>query len=398
MPKVLRPCISSVPDNGSLEQIATAKTMAGGAFAFSVVNPQEGFYYVSDNSNVNMLNHRIYVKGNATIEMNIRGSKATLSGGSKENQLLASWQAVYEEIGNPSWLGTQYRGTYEDFFPIFESFMPKYEAFRRNMKSSGNKQFDDLMRFVMVNDVDAAAINFLFMPRSKHPKKEQYPAYYNQIVQSVKYTDTRVLKLGDGVRRMSAYAMYSVMGKGERPNKDDMMKALGNDTLKGMYVVSGLGGYRDQAALIDGMKPYQHLLVTDSLKARYERAVKDLTSFAKGVKAFNFSYKDINGKTVSLASLKGKVVLVDMWATWCGPCKEQIPHLKKLEEEVKGLDIAVVSISVDKDADKEKWEAFVKEKELTGMQLFAGSNKDMMEYYKINGIPVLWYSIRKARS
>lgn len=374
-------------DNGSLEQIATAKTMAGGAFAFAVANPKEGFYYVSDNNNVNTLNHRVYVKGNATIEMDIRGSKASVRGGSKENQLLSAWQAVYDDIAIPSWSGVQYRGTFEDFFPVFESFLPKWETFRRNMKSSGNEKFDELMRFVMVNDVDAAAINFLFMPRTKHPKKDQYPAYYRRIVEEGKYTDTRILALGDGIRRMKGYAMYSVMAKEARPNKEDMMKALANDTLKGVYLVSDLGSYRDQAALIEGMKPFQHLLVTDSLKAQYERAVMALTSFAKGAKSFNFSYTDINGKTVSLASLKGKVVLVDMWATWCGPCKEQIPHLKKLEEQVKGTDIVIVSISVDKDADKQKWEAFVKEKELGGVQLFAGSNKDMMEYYKITGIP-----------
>lgn len=373
--------------DGAMEQIATAKTTAAGAFAFAVAGPQEGFYYVSDNSNVNLLSHRVYVKGGAPIEMDILGSKASVRGGSKENQLLSAWQAVYDEIAIPSWSGIQYRGSYEDFFPVFEAFLPKSEAFRKSMKSSGNKQFDELMRYLIVNDIDAAAINFLFMPRAKHPKAEQYPAYYKQIVAEGKYADARVLQLGDGVRRMNAYAMFSLMTRNIKPNTDEMLNAFSNDTLKGMFIGSKFGSYRDQSALIEGVQPYRHLLVTDSLKARYGRAVDALRSFAKGAAAFNFSYKSIDGQTVSLASLKGKVVLVDMWATWCGPCKEQIPHLKKLEEEVKGTDIAIVSISVDKDADQPKWEAFVKEKELTGIQLFAGSNKDMMEYYKINGIP-----------
>ncbi|WP_341835435.1 TlpA disulfide reductase family protein [Chitinophaga pollutisoli] len=372
--------------DGNMEQFATVKANEAGSFAFAVAQPAEGFYYVSDNGNVNMLSHRIYMKGASTIEMDIKGGKAAVSGGSKENQLLSRWQAVYDDIAVPSWSGMQYRGTYEDFFPIFESFLPKYEAFRKNMKS-GNKAFDELMQYLVVNDVDAAAINFLFMPRTKHPKEADYPAYYRQIVQPGKYAGTRALQLGDGVRRLGAYVMFSQMGKGGKATTEDMLGAIPNDTLKGMYLASSFGRYRSQDALADAMKPYKHLLVTDSLKARYQRAEAALATFAKGEKSFNFSYTDINGKTVSLASLKGKVVLVDMWATWCGPCKEQIPHLKKLEEEVKGTDIAIVSISVDKDADKQKWEDFVKERELGGIQLFAGSNRDMMDYYKISGIP-----------
>lgn len=375
-------------DDGNMEQYASVKVSPEGTFAFAVANPEEGFYYVSTSTNTNSsIPHRIYVKGAATIEMDIKGQKAVVKGGTKENQQLAKWQEVYDDIAIPSWSGVQYRGTYEDFFPIFDSFIPKYEAFRKTLKTTGNKSFDAYMQFLMENDVDAAAVNFLFMPRSKHPEKSQYPAYYNQIMQGNKYSNTQILRLGDGVRRMSAYLLYGSLQKGKAAANEPMVDNLQNDTLKGIFLVNGLGRYRDQQALIDGMAPYQHLLVTDSLKARYARAVASLATFSKGTKAFSFSYPDINGKAVSLESLKGKVVLVDMWATWCGPCKQEIPHLKKLEEELHGTDIQVVSISVDKDADKQKWEDFVKKENLTGLQLFAGSKGDMMDYYKISGIP-----------
>ncbi|WP_298715189.1 hypothetical protein, partial [Chitinophaga sp.] len=229
--------------DGNMEQFATVKAGADGAFAFAIADPAEGFYYVSDNANVHALSHRIYVKGASTIEMDIKGGKAAVSGGSKENQLLSKWQAVYDDIAVPSWSGIQYRGTYEDFFPIFESFLPKYEAFRKNMKS-GNKAFDELMQYLVVNDVDAAVINFLFMPRSKHPKEPDYPAYYRQIVQPGKYASTRALQLGDGVRRLGAYVMYSQMGKGGKATTDDMLGAIPNDTLKGMYLANSFGRYR----------------------------------------------------------------------------------------------------------------------------------------------------------
>jgi thiol-disulfide isomerase/thioredoxin len=115
--------------------------------------------------------------------------------------------------------------------------------------------------------------------------------------------------------------------------------------------------------------------------------LKKVSTFKKGDMAYNFSYPDINGKTVTLASLKGKVVLVDVWATWCGPCKQQIPHLKKLEEELRDKDIAFVSISVDEEKDKEKWKTFVEKEELKGVQLYAKGWSDFAKYYDIRGIP-----------
>ena len=55
-----------------------------------------------------------------------------------------------------------------------------------------------------------------------------------------------------------------------------------------------------------------------------------------GEPSVDFCFSDINGKPVSLKSLKGKYVYIDMWATWCSPCRAEIPFLKKLEKTMKG--------------------------------------------------------------
>ncbi|HUP13409.1 MAG TPA: TlpA disulfide reductase family protein, partial [Niastella sp.] len=135
------------------------------------------------------------------------------------------------------------------------------------------------------------------------------------------------------------------------------------------------------------IEPNKKYLVSDSMQARYFRMLKKVSTFKKGDMGYNFSYPDINGNKVSLASLKGKVVLVDVWATWCGPCKQQIPHLKKLEEELRDKDIAFVSISVDDEKDFEKWKQFVDKEQLKGIQLYAKGWSDFSKYYDIRSIP-----------
>lgn len=109
----------------------------------------------------------------------------------------------------------------------------------------------------------------------------------------------------------------------------------------------------------------------------------------KGQDSPKFNMEDINGKMVELDDFKGKYVYVDVWATWCGPCKREIPALKKLEEKYHDKDIVFVSMSVDALKDKEKWQKMVQEKELKGVQIFAENSwkSTFVEKYEIKGIP-----------
>jgi len=106
-------------------------------------------------------------------------------------------------------------------------------------------------------------------------------------------------------------------------------------------------------------------------------------------KAPNFDYENHKGGNVSLESLKGKYVYIDVWATWCGPCRAEIPFLKQLEEKYHGKNIEFVSISVDVEKDHEKWKTFVTDKALGGTQLYADKNwnSDFITSFRINSIP-----------
>lgn len=103
----------------------------------------------------------------------------------------------------------------------------------------------------------------------------------------------------------------------------------------------------------------------------------------------SFDYVNYAGGKSKLEDFRGKYVYIDVWATWCGPCRQEIPFLKKAEEKYKGKNITFISISIDKLKDQEKWKTMIKEKELGGVQLFADNdwNSKFVQDYKITGIP-----------
>ncbi|MFT5261904.1 MAG: thiol-disulfide isomerase/thioredoxin [Polaribacter sp.] len=114
-----------------------------------------------------------------------------------------------------------------------------------------------------------------------------------------------------------------------------------------------------------------------------------LKALTKGSPSPSFNFVDRNGKEVQLADLKGKNVYIDVWATWCGPCKAEIPSLKALEKEYHNKNIEFVSISIDKQKDADKWKAMIEEKDLKGVQLMADKDwkSDFVQGYGIKGIP-----------
>jgi len=126
------------------------------------------------------------------------------------------------------------------------------------------------------------------------------------------------------------------------------------------------------------------------LTKAYDEKMYLNTVLGKGVASPKFvNYENYKGGTTSLDDLKGKYVYIDVWATWCGPCKAEIPFLKEVEEAYQGKNIQFLSISVDRAKDHDTWKQMIEEKELGGIQLFADNdwNSDFVQAYKINGIP-----------
>jgi len=101
----------------------------------------------------------------------------------------------------------------------------------------------------------------------------------------------------------------------------------------------------------------------------------------------NFTMKDVAGKEVSLADYKGKVLVIDFWATWCGPCKVEIPHFIEFQDKYGKDGLQIVGISVDDTADK--LTPYVTEMKMNYVVLQGLGHDDVQDAYgPILGIPV----------
>lgn len=126
----------------------------------------------------------------------------------------------------------------------------------------------------------------------------------------------------------------------------------------------------------------------DELKAKINQ-LSDEMSVNVGVVCDDFEFADRNGKMVKLSDFKGKYVFVDVWATWCSPCKYEIPYLLKLEKELHGKDIQFISLSVDQPSNRQAWLNYIEKNDMNGVCLITPDafNHPLMKRYDIKTIP-----------
>ncbi len=107
-----------------------------------------------------------------------------------------------------------------------------------------------------------------------------------------------------------------------------------------------------------------------------------------GAKAPDFTLKDINGKTLTLRDLKGKVVLLEFWATWCPPCRRSIPEMEALSRKYFNRDVVLVGVNVDGGDSFDAVKNFVNQYNMTYTVVV--DNGDASRKYQVSSIPAIF--------
>lgn len=130
---------------------------------------------------------------------------------------------------------------------------------------------------------------------------------------------------------------------------------------------------------------YRTYVKDPALLADYEVVYDKWNRSKPGKISPDFDAVDVDGRKWSLADFRGKYVYIDMWATWCAPCKKELPHLKALEEKFRDAQIVFLGLSTD--GQKENWEKMVRSGAMCGTQLYLGPRSAFQQAYNIEAIP-----------
>lgn len=372
-------------EDGDLKLVSSTKLSKAGAFGFLIDPEAEGFFVVGNTKPMEG-KFPVYLKKGDKTEIAIDGKRMKFMGKqTEENSVLSSWTNLTQEIKVKAvHFAEGPMSTYVDFFPEFTKVAAQADAFRKTIKTK-NANFNRLMTSVTTFDLDFYALSFIQTPRKVHPKPEDLIPYY-QTIKKENYPGDDILSTMYGKRFLESY-VNRIAVKYSTP--DVKMNLLASDHQKGVYILSSRTAFiKSYPGYEEFAKKYDRYLKTSpGLQEEVKALGEKLFMATPGGLARNFSFPDKDGKMVSLSDLKGKVVVVDMWATWCSPCLKEIPFMKTLEEELNGKDIAFVSISTDQEKDKGKWLKMINDMKLGGIQLFGGAGNELMDFYKIKTIP-----------
>lgn len=215
--------------------------------------------------------------------------------------------------------------------------------------------------------------------------------YDIKISLDTKQFDETISYSGEGSEHSNYLAEHSLLQEELFADLDNVTESNLDSTFENIR--NALSEFYDSnkaidSTIINGMKRDLEPML-NSYKGYFVEKIALKKEFPAGTPSPTFEYENYKGGTTSLKDLEGKYVYLDIWATWCGPCKAEIPSLKKLEKEYHDKNIEFVSISIDQQKDYDSWKRMIVEEELGGIQLFADNNwnSEFVKNYKINGIP-----------
>jgi thiol-disulfide isomerase/thioredoxin len=203
---------------------------------------------------------------------------------------------------------------------------------------------------------------------------------------------------------------FTIMSVSLDTDKDKWIAAINQDKLTWPNHVSDLGGWNSRVGKMYQVNSVPFTVLIDKegniikTNLRGEELEKELESIfseaevqtitvdvplSPGSIAPNFEELGTDRKTTnSLANLKGKVVLIDFWASWCGPCRKENPNVVRLYEKYKDQGFTVMSVSLD--TEKDKWIAAIKKDKLTWpnhVSDLGGWESRVGKLYYVNSIP-----------
>lgn len=374
--------------DGNLDRVETIQLDADSLFQFKIPGYPSGFYYLGSTDEEKSVFVSMYLKAGQQAEILINHRKIDevtvpnpecLTYQKRWNSIASNLQQTLISDGRDKdkvvAILSNYNEQYQSFLQSINTPDAEFNAF---MKLAARVSFETIwIRAFGMSTVEAAA------------EMSSHPAF--KAIGSHSFSSAELLKMNGGARLLGSYPFFIARLTEEQLQDyfEFSINIFSNDTLKGQilkdHIIRRKVSGKDFQKL---MERYGHCLVTAKQQSDIKAYEAEIMKFAEGKPAHDFCYIDIHGKKHALSDYKGKVVLVDVWATWCTPCKAQIPHLEKLMAQYEhNAQMVFMSVSIDKD--RARWENYIKEHHMKGILLCADKafKSQIILDYEISGVP-----------
>jgi peroxiredoxin len=204
----------------------------------------------------------------------------------------------------------------------------------------------------------------------------------------------------DKIRRFVQRAAMSGAPDGARPVLETVLEQNSSQELKGLacYALGVMAFEKGGAKSAKEAEVYFARVAKDfagikagrmgTLGEMAKGGLFELHNLQVGMKAPPAESKNLKGEKVSLADYQGKVVVLDIWTTWCGPCKAMIPHEREMVTKLKDKPFALISISVDED--KKELQEFLEKESMPWTHWWDGAEAPLVKQWNVRFFPTIY--------
>ncbi|MBD3178111.1 MAG: redoxin domain-containing protein [Candidatus Latescibacteria bacterium] len=198
--------------------------------------------------------------------------------------------------------------------------------------------------------------------------------------------------------RFTLGQVYTAMGKDEMAVKQYELALKAAVTMEGMekalLIYSLASSYAKTEQFDKAKESYNRILEEDLADNRIKQAVrKDLSmletmkKLTPGSPAISFpeETENLSGENMSIEDYQGSVVLIDFWATWCKPCRQEMPHVKKVYEQYRDDGFVIIGVSLDRT--REKLVSYIEDNDIEWPQIYDGPGGRIATSYAVSAIP-----------
>lgn len=362
-----------------------------GSFGFSVQLPYEGLYLIGANEDVL---YPLYLKKGESIVAAFKDNRFTLSGEtSLENDALFKWENRANDVKIHSflynWLPGDNSAKYGKFFEELEQTAAFRDSLLNDIKGEKGKFYTFLANKINA-DLDFYALNYLRFNGWSIPDSVALPSYYANMSPDEIFQASSIVELPYAGKMLETYVWYLNKDNAATNGKNKVYPfgSLREKTLQQEYLLSVAGQMKFYNEYANMIEQTGKDFFTEPYALRMARIESGLEWSKPGLPAPDFKAMAPDSSWMSLSDYRGKCVVIDVWATWCEPCRRMMPIFHELQKDFRGKDVEFLSVCVGVWVESDKWLSLSKEFGIEKNNFFVtGWNSDFVKDYRISGVP-----------